>query len=57
LEFCKKDYKIHRQDIEDKKSWVKHLKNDAQKERRRREREFEDTSLDAMMDITYKKQY
>jgi hypothetical protein len=33
------------------------MKNEAQKERRRREKEYEDTSLDELMDITYKKPY
>lgn len=57
LEFCKRHYNEHKDDIKEKKAWVKHLKNDAQRERRRREKEFEDTSLDALMDITYKKPY
>lgn len=50
LEFCKKHYTDHKDDIRDKKPWVKSLKNDAQRERRRREREFNDTSLDAILD-------
>lgn len=50
LEFCKKCYHDNQEDIKEKKPWVKVLKNDAQRERRRREREFNDTSLDAMID-------
>jgi hypothetical protein len=50
LEFCGKHYNQFKDDIKDKKPWVKSLKNDAQRERRRREREYEDTSLDKMMD-------
>lgn len=57
LEFCRTHYQQHKEDIKEKKAWVKHLKNEAQRERRRREREYEDTSLDAMMDIQYKKPY
>ena len=57
LEFCKRHYNDHKDDIRDKKPWVKHLKNEAQRERRRREREYEDQSLDALMDITYRKPY
>jgi len=57
LEFCAKDYKIHKNEILDKKPWVRILKNDAQRERRRRERELNDTSLDQIMDNQYQKQY
>lgn len=57
LEFCKKDFIEHKKDIQDKKPWVKMLKNEAQRERRRMAREFEDTSLDAMLDTTYSKNY
>lgn len=57
LEFCQKDYSVHKEDIRDKKPWVKALKNDAQRERRRKEREYEDSSLDAIMDSQYRKNY
>ncbi len=50
LEFCQRHYNDHKQDIKDKKPWVKSLKNDAQRERRRKEREFDNTSLDAIME-------
>lgn len=53
LEFCQNCYRQHKTDIKDKKPWVKALKNDAQKERRRRDREFNDTSLDAILDWKY----
>lgn len=49
LEFCRKHYTDHREDIQEKKPWVKALKNDAQRERRRREREQE-VSLDELLD-------
>ena len=57
LEFCARHYKEHKEDILDKKPWVKALKNDAQRERRRRERELNDTSLDQIMDNQYQKVY
>lgn len=50
LEFCQRCYNQFKEDIKDKKPWVKVLKNDAQRERRRREREFNDVSLDAIQD-------
>lgn len=55
LEFCQTDYKRHKADILDKKPWVKTLKNDAQRERRRNARESENTSLDAIMDRQFEK--
>lgn len=53
LEFCQKCFKANRDDIIDKKPWVKALKNDSQRERRRQERESENTSLDYIMDRQY----
>lgn len=50
LEFCRKCYHSHKEDITNKKPWTKVLKNEAQKERRRKKREYEDTSLDEIMD-------
>jgi hypothetical protein len=50
LEFCARHYQEYKQDIKDHKPWVKALKNDAQRERRRREREYDNTSLDAIME-------
>jgi hypothetical protein len=55
LEFCQRCYTTHKDDVKEKKPWVKALKNDAQRERRRREREFEDVSLDAIMDKQYER--
>lgn len=49
LEFCRKHYEDHQDDIREKKPWVKALKNDAQRERRRKEREQE-VSLDQLID-------
>lgn len=53
LNFCKIHYDDYKEDIKEKKPWVKVLKNEVQRERRRRERELNDTSLDALMDRTY----
>lgn len=50
LEFCQKDYKTYSKEIKDKKPWVRVLKNDAQRERRRRDREFGDQSLEAIQE-------
>lgn len=55
LEFCQKDYKKFKDDILEKRPWVKILKNDAQRERRRQDRESENTSLDAIMDRQFEK--
>lgn len=57
LEFCKKHFNQHKGDIADKKPWVRELKNDAQRQRRQREKEFNNTSLDAIMDRQYEKMY
>ncbi len=57
LEFCKKHFNQHKEDIVDKKPWVRELKNDAQRQRRQREKEFNNTSLDAIMDKQYEKAY
>jgi hypothetical protein len=54
LEFCQKDYHEYKDDIHEKRPWVRALKNDAQRERRRKQREFDDMSLDTLMDNTYK---
>lgn len=50
LEFCKNCYRDNKDDILNKKPWVRSLKNDAQRERRRREKEYDNVSLDAIMD-------
>jgi len=57
LEFCKVCYDAHKADVKSKRPWVRILKNDAQRERRRREREFEDTSLDMILDNQYERRY
>jgi hypothetical protein len=57
LEFCQRHYNEHKRDIKEKRPWVKALKNDAQRERRRKEREFDDTSLDAILDAQIQKRY
>lgn len=53
LEFCKKHYTEHKEDIIDKKPWVRVLKNEAQRERRRNNKEYDNASLDAIMDSEY----
>lgn len=53
LEFCKIHYNEYKDDIKDKKPWVRVLKNEAQRERRRKEREFDYASLDEIMDRSY----
>ena len=50
LEFCKNHYTAFKDDIKDKKPWVRALKNEAQRDRRRRDKEFNDVSLDAILD-------
>lgn len=53
LEFCRACYRDFKDDVINKKPWVKALKNDAQRQRRARERELRDESLDAIMDSYY----
>jgi hypothetical protein len=53
LEFCGTHYNEHKDDILEKKSWVRVLKSDAQRERRRREKEFDQASLDEIVDRQY----
>lgn len=57
LEFCQRCYQTNKTDIIDKKPWVRELKNNAQRERRRRAKEWEDTSLDELMDRQYRREY
>jgi hypothetical protein len=53
LEFCKVHYNEYKNDIMEKKPWVRAIKNEAQRERRRKEREFDNVSLDQIMDRSY----
>ena len=53
LNFCKIHYDEYKDDIKEKRPWVRALKNEVQRERRRKERELNDTSLDEMMDRQY----
>ncbi len=57
LEFCKTHFSEFKEDIIEKKPWVRVLKNDAQKERRRTNKEYDNASLDAIMDSEYNKRY
>jgi ribosome-binding protein aMBF1 (putative translation factor) len=50
LEFCQVCYHRWKDEIKNKKPWTKVLKNDAQRERRRKKREYEDSSLDELME-------
>ncbi len=53
LEFCKRHYNEHKEDITNKKPWVRALKNEAQRERRRNNKEYDNASLDQIMDSEY----
>jgi len=57
LEFCKKHFNDHKQEILDKKPWVKIMKNDAQRQRRQREKDLNNVSLDQLVDRQYEKLY
>ena len=50
LEFCKVHYHEFKMEIQEKRPWIKVIKNDAQRERRRRDKEYNDVSLDAILD-------
>lgn len=50
LEFCRVHYHMYKEEIRDKKPWVRELKNAAQRERRRREKEYDNVSLDQIID-------
>lgn len=53
LEFCKVCYRTYKGEIKEKKPWVRVLKNEAQRERRRKERDYDNVSLDAIMEYPY----
>jgi len=57
LDWCREHYNLYKDEIKDKKPWVRSLKNDSQRERRRREKEFENVSLDAIIDRQFYKDY
>lgn len=57
LDWCRVHYHEYKDDIKDKKSWTRALKNEAQRERRRREKEFDNVSLDGILDREYVKRY
>jgi len=57
LEFCQIHYKEYETDIKEKRPCVRALKNDAQRERRRREKEYDNTSLDAILDRDYSRRW
>jgi hypothetical protein len=44
---------MYKDDVVEKKSWVRVLKSDAQRSRRRREKEYGDVSLDEILDRRY----
>jgi hypothetical protein len=50
FEFCRKHFETYREEIAEKKPWVKALKNEAQRERRKRDKESLTTSLDAILE-------
>lgn len=55
LEFCSLCYRENKEDIKGKKPWVRVIKNAAQKERRRKIRESNDTSLEGLLENRYNK--
>lgn len=55
LEFCRVCYNLYKEEIKGKKPWTRFLKNEEQRERRRKEREFNDASLDQIMDKSYER--
>jgi inorganic pyrophosphatase/exopolyphosphatase len=57
LEFCREHYQDFKEDIKSKKPWVRVLKNEAQRERRRTNREFDNASLDAIIDHEWSRRY
>lgn len=57
LDWCQNCYKTYKNEIFEKAPWVKSLKNASQRERRRREREYLDASLDEILDRKYERDY
>jgi hypothetical protein len=57
LDWCQKHFNEYKDDIKGKRPWTKALKNEAQRERRRREKEFNNVSLDGILDREYVKRY
>ena len=57
LDWCRVHYHEYKDDIKDKKSWTRALKNQAQRELRQREKEFDNVSLDGIIDREYVKRY
>lgn len=50
LEWCAKHYKEFQRDIKEHKPWTRLLKNEEQRDRRRRKKEHNDQSLDEMLE-------
>ena len=57
LDWCQKHYADHKKAILEHEPWTRSLKNASQRERRRREKEYENTSLDQILDRRYEKDY
>ena len=57
LEFCGKCYNKYKPDVIDKKPWIRVLKSDAQRERRRKEKEYNQASLDEILDREFKERW
>lgn len=57
LDWCRVCYKEYIEDIKDKRPWTKALKNEAQRSRRLREKEFDNVSLDNILDRKYIERY
>jgi hypothetical protein len=50
IDFCATDYKMWKEAILNKEPWVRELKNDGQRERRRINKEWVNVSLDNLME-------
>ena len=57
LDWCRIHYHEYEGEIKDKKPWTRALKNEAQRERRRREKDYDKVSLDGILDREYVKRY
>jgi hypothetical protein len=55
LDWCRIHYKDYKDEIKGKKPWTRALKNEAQKLRRTREKEWNNVSLDSFLDREYVK--
>jgi hypothetical protein len=57
LDWCRTHYYEYEDDIKDKKPWTRAWKNEAQRSRRQREKEWDNVSLDGIIDREHVKRY